>query len=287
MAGSSRILTKLQDAIQTHKYYEAHQLVKTLNFRYTSGKRYDELETLLENVSEFLLDNKQFESGMDVAIMIANLYKAAEFKPNTKRIDASVRLLKKMPNSPERGQFILGVADWVGVSEISQELNSSAAEIYIQERGFEDAWKHIIRLYDGKQAATYVMQIIQGLGAFLRQEELGLLTAHLVITFLVAKKIPQAEQAFVTMVQSQDVNHLYPLLNGTRFLVESAKMNDPEAFQSIQHLYDLSFSRDPNLKKLVCAAGKSLFHLNDERANPRGGGGFMSILNAMMNTSTP
>ena len=58
--------------------------------------------------------------------------------------------------------------------------------------------------------------------------------------------------------------------------------NDPPAFQAIKHLYDMSFSRDPNLRKLVVAAGKSLFHLSDERANCQTGG-LMSLFSAFMN----
>jgi len=68
------------------------------------------------------------------------------------------------------------------------------------------------------------MQIFHGLDGNIRPEELGLITGHLVISFLAAKKVVQAEDAFVTMVQTQDVSHLTPLLNGIRFLVQSAKM---------------------------------------------------------------
>jgi len=61
--------------------------------------------------------------------------------------------------------------------------------------------------------------------------------------------------------------------------------NDPQAFKAIQVIYGLSFARDPNLVKLVAAAGKTLFNFPDERAN-RGGGGLMSIFNAMMNSNS-
>jgi len=153
---------------------------------------------------------------------------------------------------------------------------------YLSEKGYEEAWKHLIRLYDGKQAAIFAMKIIQEIGPVIKREELGLITGHLVVTMLAAKKVPQAEQAFLTMIQTHDFQHLSPLLNGIRYLVEAAKTNDPPAFQAITTLYDLSFSRDPNLRKLVGAAGKSLFQLTDERSNANSGG-IMSILSAFMN----
>lgn len=94
---------------------------------------------------------------------------------------------------------------------------------FISERAYDEAWKHIIRLHDGKQAAAFTMQIIHGLGAAIQREELGLITAHLVVSFLVVKRIQQAEQALITMVQTDDFHHLSPLFNGVRYLVEAAK----------------------------------------------------------------
>ncbi|OXA57935.1 Golgi to ER traffic protein 4 homolog B [Folsomia candida] len=283
MSGSSRLLTKLNETVLTHKYYEAHQLLKTLNFRYSASKKYDELETLLSDHSVFFLDNKQFESGMDVAIMIANLHKAAGNQPTDIRILNALCLLKKMPPSPERGQFLHLILEWAGSSELSDKLNSFAVQMYIAERGYDEAWRHVVRLNDGKVAAIYLLQIVQDIGSAIKREELGLITAHLVVTLLAAKKVAQAEQALITMVQTQDVKQLSPLLNGIRYLVEAAKTNDPPAFQAIQKLYDLSFSRDPSLQKLVGAAGKSLFNITDERST--NGGGFMSLFSAFMNNS--
>lgn len=128
-----------------------------------------------------------------------------------------------MPPSPERGQFIHQTLDWMGASDSIDRVHSYAANVYVEEKAFEEAWKHIVRLDDGKMAAARTMQIIQGLGAQIKREELGLVTATLVVSLLASKRVAAAEQAFVTMVQTQDVHHLTPLLNGVRYLVESAK----------------------------------------------------------------
>jgi len=281
--GSSRLLAKLNEAVQTKQFYEAHQLLKTLHFRYCSVSKYAELEVLLLQHAEFLLENHQYESGMDVAIMWSNLHKTAQSTVTEGRIDAALKLLKMMPASPERGQFIHHTLEWGGSSELCDKLHVQAAQLYIEVHGYDDAWRHILRFRDGKRAAEFTMQIIHGLGQRIHREELGLITAHLVVTFLVGKKVFLAEEALRAMLQTQDFHHLSPLLNGVRYLIEAAKANDNKAFQAIQTLYDMSFGRDPNLRKLVVAAGKSLFNLSDERAQGRGGGGFMSILGALMN----
>jgi hypothetical protein len=67
------------------------------------------------------------------------------------------------------------------------------------------------------------MQIIHGLGPAIKREELGLITAHLVVSFLATKRVAEAEQALITMIQTQDCQHLSPLCNGVRYLVEAAK----------------------------------------------------------------
>lgn len=95
--------------------------------------------------------------------------------------------------------------------------------IVFSERGYDEAWRHVVRLNDGKVAAIYLLQIVQDIGSAIKREELGLITAHLVVTLLAAKKVAQAEQALITMVQTQDVKQLSPLLNGIRYLVEAAK----------------------------------------------------------------
>lgn len=156
-----------------------------------------------------------------------------------------------MPPSPERGIFIHQVLEWAASSELTDKFNSHAVQmyidgmrsrkflkicttrllriavlsmlIYLSEKVYDEAWKHLVRLYDGKQAAIFAMKIIQDIGPIIKREELGLITGHLVVTMLAAKKVPQAEQALLTMVQTQDFQHLSPLLNGIRYLVEAAK----------------------------------------------------------------
>ncbi|ODN05206.1 Golgi to ER traffic protein 4 [Orchesella cincta] len=282
--GSSRLLIKLHEAVQENKFYEAHQLLKTLSFRYTSTKKYDELENLLVKYSGFLLDNKQHESGMDVAIMLSKLYATAEFPVTEKRISDSVSLLQKMPNSPERINFISGVVEWARDSELIGELHATATKLYITDRDFGDAWRHIMRINDGEEAAALTLQIIALMKGFIRLAEVDLVIAHLVIAFLVGKRIAPAESAFMKLVKESPIQDRPPLFNALRYLIEAAKTKDAQAFKAIRDLYEPSFCRDPMLRKLVANAGKSLFNLPDSRYDRQGGGGLMPmLLNAFLN----
>jgi putative uncharacterized protein (fragment) len=64
---SDRIIQKLNRLMDSCEYYEAHQLYRTIYFRYLNTKRYKELETLLYDGALLLLKKQQFNSGADVA----------------------------------------------------------------------------------------------------------------------------------------------------------------------------------------------------------------------------
>lgn len=67
--GSERILAKLDKLVDSEEYYEAHQLYRTIYFRYLNGNKFKELQKLLYDGAYNLLDKKQFNSGADLAVL--------------------------------------------------------------------------------------------------------------------------------------------------------------------------------------------------------------------------
>jgi len=272
--GPSRLLVKLNEAIESKKFYEAHQLMKTINFRLTSAKKFDELELLLYRTSKVLLESNQIESGCDVAIMLSKLYPSSSLEVNDKRILDSINLLEKMPPStPERLNFISGVAEWAANEEPSGKFHAAIAQMYIKENNYSEAWKHLVRDHDGKHAA-YLAQLIMS-ETFIRPEETDLVIALLVLGFLSSRRVKQAEDAYTGLVTRGHFKSS-PLLNGVRFLVEAAKLKSPQAFTTIRETYEPSFSRFPQIRKLVGTAGKALFKLSDR--HDRSANSFMAML---------
>lgn len=68
--GVSRVLAKLEASVESGNYYEAHQMYRTLYFRYSSQKRYDECLDLLYKGSVKFLNNGQFSSGADLSVLV-------------------------------------------------------------------------------------------------------------------------------------------------------------------------------------------------------------------------
>lgn len=70
--GVSRVLAKLELSIQSGNYYEAHQMYRTLYFRYLSQKRYDDCLELLFKGALRLLICEQYGSGADLGLLVVD-----------------------------------------------------------------------------------------------------------------------------------------------------------------------------------------------------------------------
>lgn len=68
--GVSRVIAKLDTAVATGNYYEAHQMYRTLCFRYTSQKRYTDCLELLYTGAHTLITKEQYTSAADLALLI-------------------------------------------------------------------------------------------------------------------------------------------------------------------------------------------------------------------------
>lgn len=75
--GVSRVLAKLEASVAAGNYYEAHQMYRTLYFRYSSQKRYDDCLDLLYKGSVVFLNNEQYSSGADLGLLVIDTLEKA------------------------------------------------------------------------------------------------------------------------------------------------------------------------------------------------------------------
>lgn len=109
--GVSRVLAKLELSIQSGDYYEAHQMYRTLYFRYLSQKRYSDcLELLFKGAMRFLL-NEQYGSGADLGLLVVDtLEKAKNVADYELWIQRLGLLISKInPNIVERETLLVSV----------------------------------------------------------------------------------------------------------------------------------------------------------------------------------
>ena len=70
---NSKLQQRIQAAQDEKRYYEAHQLYKTVYYRFSLRKKYAEsLEYLLQGV-KFFLEHQQWESGSDLACLYVDV----------------------------------------------------------------------------------------------------------------------------------------------------------------------------------------------------------------------
>ena len=76
-SGVNRVLAKLEASVESGNYYEAHQMYRTLYFRYSSQKRYNECLDLLYKGALKFLNNEQFSSGTDLGMLVIDTLEKA------------------------------------------------------------------------------------------------------------------------------------------------------------------------------------------------------------------
>ena len=68
--GMNRVFSKIEACVSAGNYYEAHQMYRTLYFRHTAQKNYDDCLELIYRGALTLLNKDQFTSGADLTLLI-------------------------------------------------------------------------------------------------------------------------------------------------------------------------------------------------------------------------
>lgn len=70
--GVNRVLVKLENSIESGNYYEAHQMYRTLYFRYTGQQKYADCLELLWSGAMKLVLKQQETSAADLALLLVD-----------------------------------------------------------------------------------------------------------------------------------------------------------------------------------------------------------------------
>lgn len=106
--GVSRVLQKLEASLQSGNYYEAHQMYRTLYFRYLSQKKHEELLDLLYKGALLFLNQEQLSSGADLCILIIEVLEKAQVTDNEVWIHRIGMLINKIgPSIVERETLLV------------------------------------------------------------------------------------------------------------------------------------------------------------------------------------
>lgn len=291
--GVARVLAKLESSIETGNYYEAHQMYRTLYFRYLSQRKFDELLELLYKGSVTLLGKEQHTSGADLGLLIVDTLE----KDSKTEEDAegwmhkiAVLLSKIPPSVVERETLLVKAVKWsatVCKSQVGHPLmHKLIAQIMWNEDNLAQARHHFLLSKDGSGCGHMLIQLAQTKGV---PSEMDLFIAQVILQQLCLKETVTAAETFATYtkyhpkIAASEPPFITPLLNFCFFLLRTIEANQRKwaAFQTLCELYRPALERDPSYEKYLQKIGVIFFGVKQpQRPQGQGMGGiFGDLLN--------
>ncbi|CAG9827526.1 unnamed protein product [Diabrotica balteata] len=264
--GVSRVLQKLEKSVIDGKFYEAHQMYRTLYFRYMGQKKYKELKDMLYNGAVLFLEREQQLSGSDLGILLIEVLEQSEesnyelWAPKLTNIFRQINI-----STPERDTFLAHAVRWSskGSSHGHPQLHRSVALVYWAEKNYPQARHHFIYSQDGKSCAKLLIEFQRSRGF---KEEADLFIAQTVFQYLCLKNKSTANQTFTSYtehhprIQGSGPPYLFPLLNFIWFLLQAIESKSTiHTFLLLIGKYEPSLKRDPGYIQYLDKIGQIFF----------------------------
>ncbi|CAG9584387.1 unnamed protein product [Danaus chrysippus] len=272
--GVSRVLDKLEASINSGQYYEAHQMYRTLYFRYLGQKKYADLLNLLYKGSTLLLQRDQQGSGADLAILLVEVLTKSEMPPCHEWIEKIAKLFEIMNSSiPEREIFLTNAVKW-SMDENKKGhpfLHKKIAEVYWKEKIYTAAHRHFLHSRDGATYATMLIELHTTKGL---KSEIDLFITQAVLQCLCLRNVKMATDAFnkytenhPTIKNDKGPPYLFPLLNFLWFLLKAIEEKHVMRFKILRDCYAISIKRDPNYSVYLDTIGRIWFGIGIPQTN--------------------
>ncbi|TDZ13137.1 Golgi to ER traffic protein 4 [Colletotrichum spinosum] len=144
-----KIIARLQARIGEGQYYEAQQQTRVVAARYIKAANWPAAIDILYNVAQSLLKAGQGGSGGDLCVMLVDVYKQAELKPDTGNKGKLLTLLRLFPSQePTRKKFVGEMIAWSSkfgeYPAGDSDLHHVAGTLYAEEHDTYEAEKHLL-----------------------------------------------------------------------------------------------------------------------------------------------
>lgn len=287
-AGVKRVLSKLESCINSGNYYEAHQMYRTLYFRYLSQKKYTELIRLLFEGSKLLLDKQQQTSGADLGVLLIDVLIKSKTQPSGEHFDKIAELFALMnPSSPERDTFVQKAIQWSSIGCAQKaghaDLHLKVAKIYWKEKNYTLARNHFLCTKSGVDCALMILEVNDKQGY---ADEVDLYIAQIVLQFLCLQKKDTAKDVFNEYVaRHPKINsgppYVYPLLNFLYFLFQAIDSHKTAHYAVLCQQYTMSVNRDPCYMQYLDKIGQLFFNVPPKNQSSKNV--FSSLLQSFFN----
>ncbi|XP_059610870.1 Golgi to ER traffic protein 4 homolog [Phlebotomus argentipes] len=265
--GVSRIVKKLDSALEAQNFYEAHQILRSIFYRYTAQKNYEELLALLHKGVLYFIDHSQKTIVADLASLIVDvLEKTTPRADQEEWIKRLGEILKEMGPIVERETLLAKIIKWSSIvngGRLGHPLvHKIVGQIMWQENNVEQAKHHFLLSKDGE---GFAQMLIQMSITKAYQGEKDLIIAQVILQQLCLKETSTAQQTFSAYTKLHpdillEQPYFYlPLLNFLTFLLKLVKSGTLESFKALCDLYKPSTDRDPSYEKYLQKIGTIYF----------------------------
>jgi len=291
-AGTERVMSKLKKSIENENYYEAHQMYRTLYFRYVGQRKYEELEVMLYDGAILLFSHNQVESGLDLAKLYIDTLKEGDFKPEDSKFIKICRLYDEIPtDNVDRASFLSTCLGWSSYSLSSghpsgnPRLHQYIAYSLWKQGKYPESRQHFLHSCDGEGCGSMLIEFhtVKGFSS-----EMDLFIAQTVFQYLCLKKHLVAAVAFYAYTQGhpkiqKGPPYSNPLLNFLWFLLLAIETSSSlSAFTVLCEKYKKFIDRDPQFIEYLDKIGQLFFGVPaPERPQGMFSGLFNSLLSAM------
>uniref|UniRef100_A0A915JLZ1 Golgi to ER traffic protein 4 n=1 Tax=Romanomermis culicivorax TaxID=13658 RepID=A0A915JLZ1_ROMCU len=296
----NRIEKKLRQKLDEGDYYEAHQIYRTLYFRYVAQKKFDDLIDLLFDGASSLLKADQIASGIDLSILYVDTLTKYEEKVIDEKVltslDSLLSFMKPVSElAANKEKFLQESVKWSasksGNVRGSPELHAKFANTLWKQKEYSQARRHFLWSNDALNCAKFLVDYHTTQGS---KDESDLFIAQATLQLLVRKNIQMARAVFSDYLrlhptfadQSSSKPPLAtPLLDFIYFVLESidrqtTQANRLQIYTILIEKYQSSIDRDPSYKSYLDKIGQIFFGLPQPK--PKSGGFLSNLLNDLM-----
>lgn len=298
-----RLTRKLDALLEKGDKYEAHQLYKTIYFRYTTNNQHGEAARLAFDGASYFLSQESSAcgtSGEELACMFVQAHDDGHLPLDDAVLERIKKLLQLLgPGESRRETFVRRAVDWSKSCSAEHakfghpRLHRVVAISCWQFKDFAAARWHFLHADSAEECAAMLVEFSCSKG---ERSEVDLYITQSVLHLLVLKKIQQAKMVFERYVsahpdvEKQRPPFLLPLMNFLWFLMSAAEQKLVQAFKVLRDKYSPSLARDPTYGKCLDRIGELLFGLPSKPGVGGAGGGledlFKSFTSSMGATGT-
>uniref|UniRef100_UPI00358E91A2 Golgi to ER traffic protein 4 homolog n=1 Tax=Myxine glutinosa TaxID=7769 RepID=UPI00358E91A2 len=275
--GVHRVEAKLKASIDRGDYYEAHQMYRTLFFRYAAqGKHTDACELVFHGALEFFKHNQQ-NSAADLCMLVLESLESSNAEVSEERIDRLARLFALVDSSsPERTTFAARALKWcrgASCKHGNPRLHQRFACTLWREQNYSESRYHFLHADDGEACALMLVEYSTRRGY---PGEADLFVAQAVLQFLCLKDKNMATMVFYTYTEKhpsidRGPPFVQPLLNFLWFLLLAIDGGKLAVFTVLCELYQMSLKRDPIYLEYLDRIGQLFFGVPPKHTDPYGG----------------